>query len=155
MLLHASNYSMRLYGQDKDGLVVDIAKINMAIYAPWGVCPLPEDVWKRHIEVTLPARARWQQLMALLQPPVPVTNEDAAETDQVEVVSSEMTAQVASAQDQLLADGKPHSAPETTPMLLPVSGTLQSTPSAKPDLEFTATQLSLLGGLLAKSKKRS
>lgn len=35
MLLHASNYSLRLYGMDIDPLVLEIAKINAALYAPW------------------------------------------------------------------------------------------------------------------------
>ena len=41
MLLHASNYSLRLYGQDIDPLVVKISKINGALYAPWMSFPLP------------------------------------------------------------------------------------------------------------------
>ena len=149
MLLHASNYSMRLYGQDKDGLVVDIAKINMALYAPWGVCPLPDDVWKRHIEVTLPARARWQQIMALLQP-VSTTSQEATETAQAEISGPELTPPVSPAPEQVLVDAEPPPAP-AAPMLLPASGTVQSTPSTKPDLELTATQLSLFGKLLAKA----
>ena len=42
MLLHASNHSLRLYGQDIDPLVVAVCKINMALYAPWGAFPVPE-----------------------------------------------------------------------------------------------------------------
>lgn len=45
MLLAASNHSMRLYGQDIDGMVLKIAKINGALYAPWLCWPLPEEVW--------------------------------------------------------------------------------------------------------------
>jgi hypothetical protein len=41
MLLHASNYSLRLYGQDIDPLVVKISKINGALYAPWMSFPFP------------------------------------------------------------------------------------------------------------------
>lgn len=41
MLLHASNYSLRLYGMDIDPLVVKISKINGALYAPWMSFPLP------------------------------------------------------------------------------------------------------------------
>ncbi len=41
MLLHASNYSLRMYGQDIDPLVVKISKINGALYAPWMSFPLP------------------------------------------------------------------------------------------------------------------
>lgn len=46
MLLHASNFSMNLYGQDKDSLVVKMCKINGALYAPWMVCPLPKEFFK-------------------------------------------------------------------------------------------------------------
>lgn len=44
MLLHASNYSMFLFGQDIDPLMVEITKINGALYAPWLVCPPPESL---------------------------------------------------------------------------------------------------------------
>ncbi len=39
MLLIASNYSMRLYGQDIDPLCCLITKINLALYAPWFYIP--------------------------------------------------------------------------------------------------------------------
>lgn len=42
MLLHASNYSMRLYGQDVDNMVLTICLINGALYAPWLSFPLAE-----------------------------------------------------------------------------------------------------------------
>lgn len=42
MLLHASNHSLRLYGQELDGLMVACAKINGALYAPWLVVGVPE-----------------------------------------------------------------------------------------------------------------
>lgn len=45
MLLHASNYSLRLYGQDIDPLVVRICQINGALYAPWLAFPLPEGLF--------------------------------------------------------------------------------------------------------------
>lgn len=45
MLLHSSNYSMRLYGQDIDWLVLLCAKINFALYAPWAICPLPDEYY--------------------------------------------------------------------------------------------------------------
>lgn len=41
MLLTASNFSMRLSGIDKDPLMVQICKINMVLYAPWGLYGLP------------------------------------------------------------------------------------------------------------------
>lgn len=44
MLLHASNYSYRLYGMDKDKLVVDICLCNGAFYAPWMTFPFPESI---------------------------------------------------------------------------------------------------------------
>jgi hypothetical protein len=47
MLLHASNLSMNLYGQDIDPLVVSICKINGALYAPWLTFPLPESIMPR------------------------------------------------------------------------------------------------------------
>lgn len=39
MLLVASNYSMRLFGQDLDYLCCLITKINLALYAPWHHVP--------------------------------------------------------------------------------------------------------------------
>jgi hypothetical protein len=39
MLLIASNYSMRLFGQDIDYLCCLITKINLALYAPWSYIP--------------------------------------------------------------------------------------------------------------------
>jgi hypothetical protein len=41
MLLHASNLSLRLYGQDLDPLAVTLCKLNGVLYAPWMVFPLP------------------------------------------------------------------------------------------------------------------
>lgn len=41
MLLHASNVSMSLWGQDIDLLAVAMCKINGALYAPWLSFPLP------------------------------------------------------------------------------------------------------------------
>jgi hypothetical protein len=41
MLLHASNHSLYLFGQDIDGLVVRCTYINGALYAPWIVAPPP------------------------------------------------------------------------------------------------------------------
>jgi hypothetical protein len=36
-LLHASNYSVNLWGMDIDEMMVMVCAINLAIYAPWGV----------------------------------------------------------------------------------------------------------------------
>jgi hypothetical protein len=44
MLLHASNYSLCLYGMDIDWSVLQVAKINGALYAPWMIWPLPAEV---------------------------------------------------------------------------------------------------------------
>jgi hypothetical protein len=44
MLLHASNHSMALYGQDIDPLAVTMCKINGALYAPWLSFPLPASI---------------------------------------------------------------------------------------------------------------
>lgn len=40
MLLHASNYSLQLFGQDIDALAVAMCKINGALYAPWLSFPM-------------------------------------------------------------------------------------------------------------------
>lgn len=39
LLLAASNFSLRLYGQDIDALCCLITKINLALYAPWSYIP--------------------------------------------------------------------------------------------------------------------
>jgi len=44
MLLHASNFSLNLFGQDIDPLAVAMCKINGALYAPWMAFPLPESI---------------------------------------------------------------------------------------------------------------
>ena len=44
MLLHASNFSLCLYGQDVDPLVITICKINGALYAPWLSFPMPASI---------------------------------------------------------------------------------------------------------------
>ncbi len=41
MLLHASNYSLVMFGMDKDPFVLEAAKINFAVYAPWALYGLP------------------------------------------------------------------------------------------------------------------
>lgn len=41
MLLHASNHSLYLFGQDIDAMMVQCTLINGAIYAPWIVAPPP------------------------------------------------------------------------------------------------------------------
>jgi hypothetical protein len=80
MLLHASNYSLNLHGQDIDPLAVAMCKVNGALYAPWLSFPLPaailkgEDVTEPKPAAntsppatgTLPSEGTWQ---ALLFPP--------------------------------------------------------------------------------------
>ena len=44
MLLHASNFSYRLYGMDIDPLAVTICLCNGAFYAPWLAFPFPDSV---------------------------------------------------------------------------------------------------------------
>jgi len=44
MLLHASNFSLCLFGQDIDVLAVAMCKINGALYAPWLAFPLPASI---------------------------------------------------------------------------------------------------------------
>ena len=50
MLLHASNYSFCLYGQDINPICCAMARINGALYAPWMSFPLPQ----RILNVALP-----------------------------------------------------------------------------------------------------
>jgi hypothetical protein len=44
MLLHSSNFSLSLWGQDVDPLAVAMCKINGALYAPWMSFPLPASI---------------------------------------------------------------------------------------------------------------
>jgi len=41
MLLCASNHSYRLYGMDIDPLVLKACKVNLWLFAPWGIKPFP------------------------------------------------------------------------------------------------------------------
>lgn len=50
MLLHASNFSMNLWGQDIDPLAVAMCKINGALYVPWLSFPLPARILDMHVE---------------------------------------------------------------------------------------------------------
>lgn len=45
MLLHASNFSLRLSGQDVDPMVLSAARINGALYAPWMSYGLPKGLF--------------------------------------------------------------------------------------------------------------
>jgi hypothetical protein len=44
MLLHASNQSLCLFGQDIDPLAVAMCKVNGALYVPWISFPLPAHI---------------------------------------------------------------------------------------------------------------
>jgi hypothetical protein len=44
MLLHASNLSMNLFGQDVDPMMCLICKLNGVLYAPWLTFPLHEEI---------------------------------------------------------------------------------------------------------------
>jgi hypothetical protein len=48
MLLHASNHSLRLFGQDIDPLAVAVCKVNGALYAPWLAFPVPAAILGPH-----------------------------------------------------------------------------------------------------------
>ena len=39
LLLTASNYCLRLFGQDINWMCVEVTKINLALYAPWFLIP--------------------------------------------------------------------------------------------------------------------
>jgi len=41
MLMHASNFSLRLYGIDIDASLVKLTYLNGALYVPWILRPFP------------------------------------------------------------------------------------------------------------------
>ena len=47
-LMHASNFSVRLYGTDIDALLVKICLINGALFVPWLSFPFPHEWFRRH-----------------------------------------------------------------------------------------------------------
>jgi hypothetical protein len=49
MLLHASNRSLCLFGQDVDPLAVTVCRVNGALYAPWLSFPLPGSILGTHV----------------------------------------------------------------------------------------------------------
>jgi hypothetical protein len=55
MLLHASNFSLHLFGQDIDPLAVAMCKVNGALYAPWLAFPLPAAVLGSRDKEPIPA----------------------------------------------------------------------------------------------------
>jgi hypothetical protein len=54
-LLHASNFSFNLYGQDIDPLAVAMCKINGALYVPWMSFPLPASILKTQAPLSIPS----------------------------------------------------------------------------------------------------
>jgi len=40
MLMLAGDYSLRLHGQDIDGVVLKAANINFLLYVPWAIAPI-------------------------------------------------------------------------------------------------------------------
>jgi hypothetical protein len=55
MLLHASNVSLCLFGQDKDPLAVAMCNVNGALFAPWLSFPVPAHVLGTDVKLP-PAR---------------------------------------------------------------------------------------------------
>jgi hypothetical protein len=45
MLMHASNYSLRLHGVDIDPTLVKLTYLNGALYVPWLLRPFPETLF--------------------------------------------------------------------------------------------------------------
>ncbi len=45
MLMHASNYSLRLYGVDIDPTLVKVTLVNGALYVPWILRPFPKSLF--------------------------------------------------------------------------------------------------------------
>jgi hypothetical protein len=60
MLLHASNHSLCVFGQDIDALAIAMCKINGALYAPWLSFPLLPSIYRHPRQPTagFAARAR-------------------------------------------------------------------------------------------------
>jgi hypothetical protein len=48
MLMHASNFSLRLYGIDIDASLVKLTYLNGALYVPWILRPFPARFFHRH-----------------------------------------------------------------------------------------------------------
>ncbi len=64
-MLCAADYSMRIAGQDIDGLAIAICYINGALYAPWIAFPLPErlfDGWVSRPWEEIEEQARQERL---------------------------------------------------------------------------------------------
>jgi N-6 DNA Methylase len=57
MLLHASNLTLNLWGQDIDPMAVTMCKINGALYAPWLSFPLPASILGTTVEASPLARS--------------------------------------------------------------------------------------------------
>lgn len=55
-MLHAAQYSLRLYGVDIDPMVLAACKINGALYAPWLSYPLPDSLFAKEDWLTAMGR---------------------------------------------------------------------------------------------------
>lgn len=64
MLLHASNFSLRLYGQDIDPLVLACARINGALFAPWMAYGTPPGLFPEPERVFQPTKRQATMMMA-------------------------------------------------------------------------------------------
>lgn len=62
-LLHASNHSLYLFGQDIDPLMCQITLINGALYAPWIVRPPPEGLMSPAKQRIMPPRNKGGRAM--------------------------------------------------------------------------------------------
>jgi len=82
MLLHASNYSLRLYGQDIDRLVHLICLINAALYVPWMAFPVPEAQWQDIAAATLGGESRIARQLRLMREVLELEHE-VMEEDQI------------------------------------------------------------------------
>lgn len=71
MLLHASNYSLRLSGQDIDPVVLCCCLINGVLYAPWMSFPLPESVFAEAAPAAEPGATRTTSTTEAV-PPAPL-----------------------------------------------------------------------------------
>ena len=62
MLLHTSNYSVCLYGQDINPVCVKATLVNGYLYAPWLALPL---AWLRRVAPGLPDREQIDSVAAV------------------------------------------------------------------------------------------
>jgi len=87
MLLHASNYSLRLSAVDIDPLVLQALRINGALYAPWLVAPIPwleEECAVEPVEDAIEAEYE----------PTPMTSEESGRARLARVVKKRRTKKI-------------------------------------------------------------